>query len=151
MSVRANIRIRGDTRVTDASPQIHPMLSKFEGWVFANRKRIIIIGFILICVYLFIPLIFNYTMSDDFERLFHDNMGLSRSWAKFLAVPLSFVQAALMPAALSWFLWGGNKGLSFVAIMIVFGTAPLLHAMLDTNFNQRTGAAQKYFVRGAGG
>jgi hypothetical protein len=31
-------------------------------------------------------------------------------------------------------------------MMVVFGSAPLLHALLDSNFNQTTGAPQKWYV-----
>jgi hypothetical protein len=105
----------------------------------------------ILLVQLFLPAISFYSTRRDFISLMHDNLGLGQAWSEFLSIPVSILQVSMQTAALGWLLIGRMRPFSIAAVLVVFGTTPLLHALLDTNFNQTTGAVQKYYVRRAGG
>jgi hypothetical protein len=86
-----------------------------------------------------------------FKSLFHDDLGLGTNLASVLGLVCAFFYALATPYALRWLIIGRRRVQSFVAVLVVFGSAPLLHAFLDSNFNQATGEAQKWYIWLPGG
>ena len=94
------------------------------------------------------------------ERLFYEDLGLSRSWSSFIAVVGSFFYAlAWAPLSLwtyrvlAWRFSPRQFTTAFLCWVFVYGHAPLAHALLGTDvcFNQRTGAPQKWYVEDLSG
>lgn len=101
-----------------------------------------------------------YWSSRNIERLFYEDLGLSRSWSSFIAVVGSFFYGlAWVPLSLWTYrvlIWRFNSLQFFLAFgcwVFVYGHVPLLHALLgaDACFNQRTGAPMKWYVQDANG
>jgi hypothetical protein len=97
---------------------------------------------------------------DSIERLFYEDLGLSRSWSEFIAVIGSFFYAlAWVPLSLwtyrvvVWRFNGRQFVTAFVCWLFVYGHAPLAHALLgsDVCFNQRTGVPLKWYVQAPNG
>lgn len=81
-----------------------------------------------------------------FRSLFHDSFGWGSSWAAVVALPIAFVYVIALPIALRWLLLGRKPLRALIAVMLIYGSTPLLHGLLDANFNQQSGKAQKYYI-----
>jgi hypothetical protein len=90
---------------------------------------------------------FIYSWSfRGFKTLFHDDLGMGEAWSNVAAVGCAFGYAIALPVAFRWMAFGRRRIRAFLAVMVVFGITPLLHALFDTPFSQSTGAAQKYYA-----
>jgi hypothetical protein len=68
------------------------------------------------------------------------------------AVPSAFGYVIAFPVALRWLPFGRQRTHALGALLLIYGSPPLLHALLDTNFNQESGKSQKWYaVQPSGG
>jgi hypothetical protein len=132
-----------------------PMLlgheSRLSAWVIRNWLWILIAAVLLIVAPLLTPGAIYFWSYGGFRSLLHDDLGVGANWAAVLALVCAFFYAIAVPYALRWLLIGRRRIQSLAAILVVFGSAPLLHAVLDSNFNQTSGEAQKWYVVRPGG
>lgn len=120
-------------------------------WLLRNWLLVGLLLLAFILTQLFLRAASFYWTRRDFIRLMHDSLGFGLAWSEFLSVPVAMLNVSLQTASLGWLLIGRIRPLSVAAVIVVFGTTPMLHAVFDTNFNQTTGEAQKYYVRRASG
>ena len=115
-----------------------------------NWLWILIVGVLLTLFGLVAPGPIYFWSVRGFKSLFHDDLAFGDAWSSFLAFACAFFYALLAPFAVRWLIVGARRFdarlKAFLSIMIVFGSAPVLHALLDSNFNQASGQAQKWYV-----
>lgn len=101
---------------------------------------------ILIALPFFRPGFLFYWNLAGFTQLYRDDLGFGAAWAAVLALATTFVYAMAIPPAMAWMIAGRRRWSALPYIFVVFGITPLLHAVFDSNFNQASGTAQKWFV-----
>ncbi len=124
----------------------------------------IVAGFILLLLLSLVPrfivLYQLYWSRDGIQRLFYEDLGVSKSWAEFFGVVGSFAYALAWVPLLFWtyrvLAWRFNArqlAVAFACWVFVYGHVPLTHVLLGTDacFNQRTGAPMKWYVESANG
>ena len=141
---------RGDRDVTMS---LCSRVNRLASWVRSRWGWILIATMLVIVIVLplLIPGASYFWSYRGFLSLFRDDLGLGAALAAVLALICAFFDVIATPFALWWLVTGRRPIRGFIAILIVFGTTPLLHAMLNSNFNQTTGEAQKWYVWRAGG
>ncbi len=96
-----------------------------------------------------------YWGQDGIKSLFYNDLGFSEAWSSLFAVTFAFFYA-LVWVPLAWWtvrvlVYRFNSRqlmIAFLCWIVVYGHAPLAHALLGTNicFNQSTGAPLKWYV-----
>nr|WP_294557197.1 hypothetical protein [uncultured Rhodopila sp.] len=120
-------------------------------WSLLRNWRWPIVGAaVLVVLSLTVPGFTFFWDVRGYAALFHDHLGLGAAWAEVAALPFAFINAIAFPIALRWLVLGRKPAPAFLALLFVYGTTPLLHAMMDTNFDQR-GPAQKWYAVQPGG
>lgn len=96
----------------------------------------------------FTPAALYFWSYAGFEKLLHEDAGLDEAWSQVGAVLLAIGYAAAIPYAGHWFIFGRRrrKFEAIVATVFILAIMPALHAAFDTNFDQETGQAQKWYV-----
>jgi hypothetical protein len=138
-----------DPEVTRMLPLNQP--NHLVRWVTRHWIWFLIAAIILIIAPILTPGAVYFWSYWGFESLFRDDLGFGANVSAVLALVFAFCYAMAAPLALRWLIIGRRRLESFIAILIVFGSTPALHMLLDSNFNQATGAAQKWYVWRPGG
>lgn len=95
--------------------------------------------------------IFYYWTYSGFHDLLFNNAGWGDAWASVGAVAISILYVSVFSYALRWLIFGNRHPLYVGSALFIFGLSPLLHATLDSSFDQKTGACQKFYAIDATG
>jgi hypothetical protein len=129
---------------SDSPNRLAQWVARYWIWLLISALIFIILPFLT-------PGAIYYWSYRGFNNLFHDNLGFGANISVVLSLVSAFFYAIAVPYTLRWLTTGKKSVQAFIALLIVFGSTPLLHVFLDANFDQTTGVGQKFYVWHPGG